>query len=27
LTNFQIDGSTSSGEIEAYFDELAVSRW
>lgn len=27
LTNFQIDGATNSGQIEAYFDELTVSRW
>lgn len=27
LTNFQVDGASSSGEIEAYIDELTVSRW
>jgi len=27
LTNFQTDGKTSSGTIEAYLDELTVSRW
>ena len=27
LTNFQTDGKTASGVIEAYLDELTVSRW